>query len=208
MPDLINQPIQSFEEEQKSMLLPMANQQENYRSKKLLDRSGVTLIEIMVAMVILGFSGLALLSGLMQSRRYTELAIHENTALTIGQGYIEQMKNMEFASLGEAVLPTLFHEGVADTLSVSPLPVDPTVGNSGTDIKNSKLIDIKNTPSDTSDDMNLDVYVYIEDITDAANEIGEARRIILRYEYTFSDGSRTVNNSETLYAIRSEVPTF
>jgi hypothetical protein len=56
--------------------------------------------------------------------------------------------------------------------------------------------------------MNLDVYVYIEDITDAANEVGEARRIILRYEYSFSDSSRTVNNTDTLYAIRSEVPTF
>lgn len=186
----------------------MADRQQNYRSKIFSEKSGVTLVEIMVAMVILGFSGLALLTGLMQSRRYTELAIHENTALTIGQGYIEQMKNMEFASLDEAVLPTLFHEGVADTLSVSPLPADPTVGNTGTDIKNSKLIDIKNTPADTSDDMNLDVYVYIENITDVANEVGEARRIILRYEYTFSDGSRTVNNTDTLYAIRSEVPTF
>ncbi len=186
----------------------MANRQKNYRFRTLSEKSGVTLVEIMVAMVILGFSGLALLSGLMQSRRYTELAIHENTALTIGQGYIEQMKNMEFASLDQAVLPTLFHEGVADTLSVSPLPADPTVGNAGTDITNNKLIDIKNTPGDTTDDMSLDVFVYIQDVTDEANGIGQARRIILRYEYTFSDGSRTINNSDTLYAIRSEVPTF
>ena len=86
----------------------MANSNQIYRSKVFSEKAGVTLIEIMVAMVILGFSGLGLLSGLMQSRRYTELAIHENTALTIGQGYIEQMKNMEFASLDEAVLTTLF----------------------------------------------------------------------------------------------------
>lgn len=186
----------------------MANSNQNYRSKVFSDKAGVTLIEIMVAMVILGFSGLGLLSGLMQSRRYTELAIHENTALTIGQGYIEQMKNMEFASLDEAVLPTLFHEGIADTLSVSPMPADPTVGNAGTDIPNKKLIDIKNTPDDTTDDMSLGVFVYIQDVSDAANGIGQARRIILRYEYTFSDSSRTLNNTDTLYAIRSEVPTF
>jgi len=186
----------------------MTSSHQNYRSKIFSEKSGVTLVEIMVAMVILGFSGLGLLSGLMQSRRFTELAIHENTALTIGQGYIEQMKNMEFASLDEAVLPTLFHEGVADTLTVSPLPADPTVGNTTTDKKNSKLIDIKNTPNDKTDDMNLDVYVYIEDVTDAANGIGQARRIILRYAYSFNDSYRTSNNTDTLYAIRSEVPTF
>ncbi len=96
----------------------------SHRRHLLRSKAGVSLVEIMVAMVILGFSGLALLTGLMQSRRYTELAIHENTALTIAQGYIEQIKNMEFASLDEAILPTLFHEGVADTLNVSPLPAD------------------------------------------------------------------------------------
>ena len=186
----------------------MAKRQQTYHSKIFFNKSGVTLVEIMVAMVILGFSGLALLTGLMQSRRYTELAIHESTALTIGQGYIEQIKNMEFASLDEAVLTTLFHEGVADTLSVSPLSADPTDGNAGTDIKNSKRIDIKNTPDDTTDDMDFDVYVYIENITDPANKVGEARRILLRYEYSFSDSYRTVNNSNTLYAIRSDVPTF
>tara|TARA_B100001093_G_scaffold115324_1_gene107733 strand:+ start:562 stop:1122 length:561 start_codon:yes stop_codon:yes gene_type:complete len=186
----------------------MANRHRTYRSKIFFNKSGVTLVEIMVAMVILGFSGLALLTGLMQSRRYTELAIHENTALTIGQGYIEQIKNMEFVSLDETVLTTLFHEGVADTLSVSPLSTDPTDGNAGTDIKNRKRIDIKNTPDDTTDDLSFDVYVYIENITNAANKVGEARRILLRYEYSFSDSYRTVNNSNTLYAIRSDVPTF
>lgn len=180
----------------------------NSNTVRLQQRSGVTLIEVMVAMMILGFSGLALLSGLMQSRRYTELAIHESTALTIAQGYIEQMKNMEFASLDEATLPTLFHEGTADTLLVSPLATNPAVGNPATDLVNSKLIDIKNTPNDTSDDMNLDVVVYIEDLTDSTNQIGQARRAILRYDFSFSDGYRTINSSDTLHAIRSEVPTF
>ncbi len=180
----------------------------NRNPKRRPSKAGVTLVEIMVAMVILGFSALALLSGLMQARRYTELAIRENTALTIAQGYIEQMKNMEFASLDEAVLPTLFHEGAADTLTVSPVPSDPTVGDSTTDIVNAKLIDIKNTPTDTSDDMGMSIYVYIQDITDAAAGIGDARRIIIRYEYSYADGNRTISNSDVLYAIRSDVPTY
>jgi len=175
---------------------------------RLLDQKGVTLVEVMVAMIILGFSALGILTGLMQARRYTELAIHENTALNIAQGYIEQIKNMEFASLDETVLPTLFHEGVEDTLNVSPLPADPVVGDTSTDVKNGKLIDVNNTPGDTSDDMSLDVIIYIEDITDPSSKIGQARRIILRYESSFTDGYRVLNQSDLLYAIRSEIPTF
>lgn len=186
----------------------MTHPNSDEQTNRLTSQSGVTLVEVMVAMIILGFSALGILNGLMQSRRYTELAIHENTALNIAQGYIEQIKNMEFASLDEDVLPTLFHEGVEDTLAVSPLPADPEKGDSSTDLSNKKLIDINNTPGDNTDDMGLNVIIYIEDITDEANKIGQARRIILRYESTFTDGYRVVNQTDVLYAIRSEIPTF
>ncbi len=171
-------------------------------------KTGFSLIEIMISMGILGFTGLGVLTGLLQSRHMTESAIHENTALTIGQGYIEQIKNMEFGLLDEDILPTLFHEGTADTLMVSPLPADPEAGNAGTDKVNVKTVDINNTPDEDSDDMSMNIVVYVDDITDGANGIGDARRIILRYEYVFGNGSRQRDNKSVLYSIRSEVPTF
>ena len=78
-------------------------------------KAGFSLVEIMISIGLLGFSGFGLLAGLLQSRQMTEAAIRQSTALTIAQGYVEQIKNMEFDSLDEATLPTLFHEGAADT---------------------------------------------------------------------------------------------
>ena len=110
--------------------------------KGMRSNRGLTLIEIMMAIAILGMSSFGLLAGLLQSRQMTEAAIYQGTALTIGQGYMEQIKNMEFASLDESTLPTLFHEGSSDTLAVSPTPSNPEIGNSNTDILNTKTIDI------------------------------------------------------------------
>jgi type II secretory pathway pseudopilin PulG len=171
-------------------------------------KAGFSLVEIMISIGLLGFSGFGLLAGLLQSRQMTEAAIRQSTALTIAQGYVEQIKNMEFDSLDEATLPTLFHEGAADTLTVSPTPANPNLGISNTDILNSKSIDINNTADISDDDMSMDIVVYVDDITDESIGIGEARRVILKYEYIYSDGYRTHTEKNILYSVRSEVPTY
>ncbi|MDG2255607.1 MAG: prepilin-type N-terminal cleavage/methylation domain-containing protein [Opitutaceae bacterium] len=171
-------------------------------------QAGFTLVEIMISVGLLGLSGFGLVTGLLQSRQMAEAAIHQSTALTIAQGYVEQIKNMEFDSLDESILPTLFHEGASDTLTVSPTPANPNLGNSNTDILNSKSIDINNTTDDQEDDMNMDIVVYVDDITDESNGIGEARRVILKYEYIYKDGYRTHTEKNILYSVRSEVPTY
>jgi len=55
---------------------------------------GMTLSEVMVALFILCLSISGILGVMMQSRRLTEGSVYQNTALTIVQGYLEQMKNM------------------------------------------------------------------------------------------------------------------
>ncbi|MGK0239417.1 MAG: Tfp pilus assembly protein PilV [Candidatus Pelagisphaera sp.] len=177
-----------------------------YRRSK--PKAGFSLVEIMISIGLLGLSGFGLIAGLLQSRQMTEAAIYQSTALTIAQGYVEQIKNMEFESLDEAALPTLFHEGTADTLTVSPTPANPNLGDPNTDIPNTKSIDINNTAENNVDDMSMDIIVYVDNITDGSIGIGEARRVILKYEYIYSDGYRTHTEKNILYSVRSEVPTY
>jgi len=54
----------------------------------------------------------------------------------------------------------------------------------------------------------MDIVVYVDDITDGSSGIGEARRVILKYEYIYSDGYRTHTEKNILYSVRSEVPTY
>jgi type II secretory pathway pseudopilin PulG len=60
---------------------------------------GMTLTEVMVALFILSCSISGILAVQLQSRRLTEGSVYQNTALTIVQGYLEQMKNMNMNQL-------------------------------------------------------------------------------------------------------------
>ncbi len=57
---------------------------------------GMTLVELMIAMAILSIFSITILSAVLLGRRLSEANIYENTALTVAQGYMEQIKSMEY----------------------------------------------------------------------------------------------------------------
>ncbi len=92
---------------------------------------GMSLIEVMIALGILAITLAGVLAALVQSRRLTEGSLAQNSALTIVQGYMEQIKNMEIsqvanfdangnAQLGSSFsLPTLIDQNTPDPLQTS-----------------------------------------------------------------------------------------
>lgn len=93
----------------------------------------MTLIEILIALSILAMTMAGVYATLMQSRRMTEGSVIADTALTIVQGYVEQMKNMELSQMvggvdvfgnpklasGSFVMPTLLNQTAPDPITVS-----------------------------------------------------------------------------------------
>lgn len=61
--------------------------------------AGVTLVEIAVSLTLFALVMTGVIAVLLQSRRLTESSIYQNSATTIVQGYVEQMKGMELADL-------------------------------------------------------------------------------------------------------------
>jgi hypothetical protein len=59
----------------------------------------MTLVEVMFATGVLTLALGGLLATFMQSRRLTEGSVYQNAALTIVQGYIEQIKNMDIGQM-------------------------------------------------------------------------------------------------------------
>ncbi len=163
----------------------------------------MSLLEVMIGLATLGIVAVGVLASLMQSRRLTEGSIRQNTAVTAAQGYVEQLKNMEFAELDLNPVPTLLDQGTPDPLTVSPLP-----RSTSTQIVNNRLLDINNTPTNPNDDMPLQIVLYLEDITDPANDVGRSRLITINYTWQFQDGASTRTFSNSVTAIRSHVPTF
>jgi len=62
----------------------------------------MTLLEIIIALSILCLVLGGVLAALMQSRRLTEGSVIQNSAMTVVQGYMEQIKNMELKDVVNA----------------------------------------------------------------------------------------------------------
>jgi Tfp pilus assembly protein PilV len=73
-------------------------------------RRALTLVEVMVATGVLGMVIVGCLGALVQSRRITETSIYQNAAITVVQGYLEQIKEAEIASIpyysGSTLIPS------------------------------------------------------------------------------------------------------
>lgn len=71
-----------------------------------------TMVEVVFAIGIFGLCGVGIASAFLQSRRIAESNVFETTALTVAQGYLEQIKAMDYTVI----------EAVADDPSTTTLP--------------------------------------------------------------------------------------
>jgi len=181
----------------------------------------MTLVEVAVAMLILSMVIVILLGSLLQSRRLTEASIYQNTANIILQGYIEQMKNMEVAELTASPIRTRLDQTVLDTLATSPLPViDKSTVVLGTIpagvVNNLKVIDVNNTPSVTTDDLRINVWVWVESldstlpapIASGSLATSQCFGITMIYVWEHGSGNNARRFMGDVRTVRSIVPTF
>lgn len=189
----------------------------------------MTLLEVLVSMTVLLMLTVGIFGGLIQSRRITEGSVYQNSALTIVQGYLEQIKNMEFSSLpyrlsnGTLVagggsttdeIPTLSDQSTTDPLRISsgspltPSSIVPGAAAPDGVVDNVKSIDINQTSSNTADNLQLRLWVWIQDVSNTSIDATQVRAITLIYQFRIGDGSRGRWVVGSVRNIRSSVPTF
>lgn len=168
---------------------------------------------------------------LLYARSMSEGSIFQNAAVTAVQGYIEQMKNMEFNDLpcitddGTVVagsgttstqVPTRANATDTDPLTISTATTFPDLSTIGitaagapsgvTD--NLKLIDVNNTPGDTADDLLLNLRVWIQDVGNTGISATQVRAITIHYAWRSSAGQTGRTLRSSVRTIRSAVPTY
>jgi prepilin-type N-terminal cleavage/methylation domain-containing protein len=180
--------------------------------------AGFTLVEIMMASVVMSIVLGGLLSMIMQSRRLTESSIVQNSAVNIVQGYLEQMKSMDYASVtlspatGTATIATQLNESATDPLTLSngtPPTTLPAIGTTPTGaVDNVKSIAIRYPTVNPNDTLSLNLWIWVVDLTGSSTYVTNAKSITMIYTYTFRDGGRLRQTRGTIRSIRSVVPTF
>jgi prepilin-type N-terminal cleavage/methylation domain-containing protein len=117
---------------------------------------GMTLLEVLFAVAVMTMVAGGLLATFMQSRRLTEGSVYQNAAITIVQGYIEQMKNMDIGQMvggydasGNPLLtttsfsiPVYYNDGTPDAIQTSTgTPPSITSVNSGVTPSGGAVVD-------------------------------------------------------------------
>lgn len=173
------------------------------------------------------------LAMLIQSRRLTEGSVFQNSTVAIMQGYLEQLKNMEYGQLvcspattpaSPITLPTLLDQSTPDPLTLSigsPPTTMPPLGTTPSGaVDNIKVsptttgypaplgIDINNTPGNPNDDLRLNIWIWVQDLTGTATDVTNSKSITMIYTWGFPDGGRLRSYRGSVRTMRSVVPSY
>ena len=173
--------------------------------------SGVSLVEILFSMVILAIFATTVLSGVLLGRRLAESNVYENTALTVTQGYLEQMKSMEYdqiiTCLADNTLP-IPTKSVSAILTGQSIEIDDPLYFGQVNDKE-VMIDIRDLDTANPRPITMDY-----ELTITANNLDVGQTPIKALEITFDyrymspeRGSPQWKNGSIRF-VKSFVPTF
>jgi len=192
---------------------------------------GLTLVEVMVALVLMATVMAGFIATFTQSRRVTEANVLHAAATSMIYGIIEQMKQLDYSTL----LPNYETDPFAPVAKTPPYmrvrinqstvvwlqcvhtpapgtPLGPTTTPSPTATAASVgatqnfigSIPLSTVTGTTAQQINLDIWVWIDEIPDVANDVSEVKKVTVVYTYSFVDGrtTRTVRDREVFLRTR------
>lgn len=189
--------------------------------KGRLSRRGMTLVEVVYSMALVTLFTSGILASMLYSRRVSELAVRQNVAIELAQGYSEQIKNMGYEELVESaptqatidanptlyVIKTMKDETTADYMALSPgTPFSLAGFNAATATCPNLRSVVVNPANDRLLTMNMKFWVWVNDPTTEKQLQLKTVTIHYAYEVKVTGGSKWYTG--TVKSMRSRVPTF
>ena len=159
----------------------------------------MTLVETVIAMAVFSLVAGGVIALSIQSRRMAESAIRENPAATVTQGYLEQIKSIEYSTLVNAVAdPT----NIAIPTKTDSLTDDPILLN----VRNQKTLVIHS--SDEGTPTRFMRFWITPQATDLAAAGRKAIEFTAVFEWEGNDRGVGDIRTSTIRFVRSYVPTY
>ena len=175
-------------------------------------KSGVTLVELMIAMVIFAITAAGVTSTIIQSQRMAYRAVYENAAFNAAQGFLEQMRSMSYAEFENAfatadTLPTVSSSNTSSVIVDDPLTFY-TDDDGAYDVsKFDEKIVIVDVNDDRNVTMNMRFYLMLTNLSTGApmgQTAWNAFEIQLSYDFEVPSTSGTTWISDKLVTVVSE----
>lgn len=187
---------------------PSTHPIKGHRSGRLISQLGFNIVEVIVGMAIFSFMVVGVLALTFQVRASSEEAVYNNTALTLAQAYLEQMRSSDFATLQTAAVDTSGSVGL-DLISSSGTVLTDTSGGvlANGDWASETIMLDEDEAGNPRQPLTFKFRPVLVDLTTATSGQADGVEIMLYYETTYNFGSvRTKNGS--LRTVRSNVATF
>ena len=151
-------------------------------------RQGFTLVEMMVGLTLLGIFMSGVFSSVRLSSLIAESNIYQNAAVTVAQGYLEQIKSLPYEDvLLTAQDPSIYKLNTISpsydpalqvTVFADPLTADPGQQPNTRDI----VIDSRGFGTSALLEMHMKMWISVEDKNTGADPVN-ALEIRIRYQY-------------------------
>jgi hypothetical protein len=193
----------------------------------------MTLVEVIIALTLLATVMVGFISAFLQSRRFTESSVLHSACTSLVFGLVEQMKGLDYTTLLPSydvdtdapddiensppyirlrvnqdltvwlrvVHTTAGNTPQAPTSTPTPTATAASVGAIDNFIGSIPLSTVTGT---ASQDLSLNLWVWIDEIPDTAHDVSEVKKITVVYTYSFLDGSstRTIRDREVFLRTR------
>lgn len=159
-------------------------------------------------MAIFSFMIVGLLALTFQVRASSEEAVYNNTALTLAQAYLEQMRSSDFATLQAAAVDASGTVGLDLISSAGTVLTDTSGGTlANGDWASETIMLDEDEAGNPRQPLTFRFRPLLVDLTSTTAGQADGVEIMLYYETTYNFGSvRTKNGS--LRTVRSNVATF
>lgn len=168
-------------------------------------QSGLSLVEVMIAMVIFTMLALGITGTIIQSQRIAQNNILRNTAYTVVQGYLEQIKTLNVdqieGALAEPSSVPLETRSISALASGTDTQIDDFLYLDGFNAK-TILIDLQERSGHAPREVTMNLWVDI-DILTGVNEGARYYTIVIDFDYDVRGMRRPATREEDCW-IRSE----
>lgn len=170
--------------------------------------SAMTITEVIVALTLLAILSASIISLTFQVRSKAEEAIYQNTSLTLAQGYMEQIRHLDYTTLravaqdssSSVTLPLNNASGAAIT------PLSGTFFGNGSWSTETIYLD-QNSQGQPTQPVTFRFRPVLTSLETALSGLASGVEITIYYRTTYNFGvTRTHNGS--LRSVRSSVPSY
>ncbi len=175
---------------------------------KVAAERGMSLAEVMVALGILAFVATGIMAVTLQIRSMAEQTVYQNTSLVLAQGYVEQLRSLDYTTLdaaardssGTVELPLLNAAGAA--------PADASGGVLGNgDWSSERIFLDEDASGNPIQPLQFEFRPVLTSLDVATSGTALGVEISLEYRTTYNFGSRRTFGG-TLRTVRSAIPTY